>query len=132
MVAFDRWLWICSFDKYPVWDWTTLATYFFPSTIFVKKPERVEALLFIMTLALTVYAAIEYKIRLKLKENDTTIPNQIGKQVKNPSARWVFQSFNGIHVLYGKEKTVILNLKNTNAKIIELLGENYRKYYFLI
>ena len=105
---------------------------FLAATIFVKKPERVEALLFIMTLALTVYAAIEYKIRLKLKENDTTIPNQIGKQVKNPSARWVFQSFNGIHVLYGKDKPVILNLKNTNAKIIELLGENYRKYYFII
>ena len=42
------------------------------------------------------------------------------------------QSFNGIHVLYGKEKTVILNLKNINAKIIGLLGDNYRKYYFLI
>lgn len=105
---------------------------FLASTIFVKKPERVEALLFIMTLSLTVYAAIEYRIRQKLKENDTTIPNQIGKEVKNPSARWVFQSFNGIHVLYGKEKPVILNLKNINVRIIGLLGDNYRKYYFLI
>ena len=40
---------------------------FLAATIFVKKPERVEALLFIMTLSLTVYAAIEYKIRQKLK-----------------------------------------------------------------
>ena len=85
-----------------------------------------------MTLSLTVYAAIEYKIRQKLKENDTTIPNQIGKEVKNPSARWVFQTFNGIHVLYGKEKPVILNLNNINTKIIGLLGDNFRKYYFLI
>lgn len=105
---------------------------FLASTIFVKKPERVEALLFIMTLSLTVYAAIEYRIRQKLKENDETIPNQIGKEINNPSARWVFQSFNGIHVLYGFQKPVILNLKNINSKIIDLLGENFRKYYFLI
>jgi len=32
----------------------------------VKKPERVEALLFIMALCLSVYAAIEYRIRQKL------------------------------------------------------------------
>ena len=104
---------------------------FLASTIFVKKPERVEALLFIMTLSLTVYAALEYKIRQKLKEKDTTIPNQIGKEVKKPSARWVFQSFNGIHVLYTQDKNVILNLKTINNNIIELLGEMYRKYYLL-
>lgn len=105
---------------------------FLASTIFVKKPERVEALLFIMTLSLTVYAAIEYRIRQNLKENDTTLPNQIGKEVKNPSTRWVFQLFNGIHVLYGQQEPVILNLKDIHRKIIGLLGENFKKYYFII
>lgn len=105
---------------------------FIASTIFVKKPERVEALLFIMTLSLSIYAAIEYKIRQKLIENDTTLPNQIGKEVKNPSTRWVFQSFSGIHVLYGGEKPIILNLRPIQLKIINLFGHNYRKYYLLI
>lgn len=105
---------------------------FLASTIFVKKPERVEALLFIMTLSLTVYAALEYKIRQELQKQDITLPNQLGKQVKNPTARWVFQMFSGIHVLFGQEKPIVLNLKPNTLKIINLLGKNYQKYYLLI
>jgi transposase len=105
---------------------------FLASTMFVKKPERVEALLFIMTLSLTVYAALEYRIRQELQRQETTLPNQLGKQVKNPTTRWVFQLFNGIHVLLGQEKTSVLNLKPVTIKIINLLGYNYQKYYLMI
>ena len=73
---------------------------FMAATLFVKKPERIEALLFIMTLCLTVYAAIEYRIRQKLQAENQTLPNQLGKEVKNPTARWLFACFTGIHVLY--------------------------------
>jgi transposase len=105
---------------------------FLASTIFVKKPERVEALLFIMTTCLTVYAAIEYQIRQQLELKDLTFPNQLGKQVKNPTARWIFQSFSNITLLFNEasENTVILNLKPNNLFIINLLGKNYFKYYF--
>jgi transposase len=104
---------------------------FMASTIFVKKPQRVEALLFIMTLSLTIYAAIEYSIRQKLNNNNDTLPNQIGKEVKNPTTRWIFQLFSNIHVLYGNDNPLILNLLPINLKIIKLLGINYHKYYFL-
>jgi transposase len=104
---------------------------FMASTIFVKKPQRVEALLFIMTLSLTIYAAIEYTIRQKLNINNDTLPNQIGKEVKKPTTRWIFQLFSNIHVLYGNDKPLILNLLPINLKIIKLLGINYHKYYFL-
>ena len=60
---------------------------FVAASFFVKKPERVEALLFIMTLCLSVYAAIEYKARQVLIKTNQTLPNQINKQVKNPTAR---------------------------------------------
>ena len=105
---------------------------FLASTIFVKKPERVEALLFLMTLSLTVYAAIEYRIRQALKQQDLTFPNQLGKPIKNPTARWVFQCFSNITLLYNqnKPKPIILNLKPNNHLIIKLLGEKYFKYYF--
>lgn len=105
---------------------------FLASTIFVKKPERVEALLFIMTTCLTVYAAIEYRIRQQLQQQDLTFPNQLGKQVKNPTARWVFQCFSNITLLFNDtiENPVILNLKPNNLFIINLLGEKYHKYYF--
>lgn len=105
---------------------------FIAATLFVKKPETVEALLFMMTLALTVYAALEYRIRQQLDEKNETVPNQLGKQVKNPTTRWVFQCFSNIHVLYGQEKNIILNLKPINQQIINLLGDKYNKYYFLI
>lgn len=105
---------------------------FIAATLFVKKPERVEALLFIMTLALTVYAALEYKIRQQLAEKNETVPNQLGKQVKNPTTRWVFQCFSNIHVLYGQNEKKILNLKPINQQLINLLGDKYHKYYFLI
>jgi transposase len=105
---------------------------FLASTIFVKKPERVEALLFIMTTCLTVYAAIEYRIRQQLEQNDLTFPNQLGKKVKNPTARWIFQCFSNITLLFDdtSKKPLILNLKPNNLFIINLLGEKYYKYYF--
>lgn len=82
---------------------------FVASSLFVKKPERVKALLFIMTLCLTVYAALEYRLRQQLEEQQQTIPNQLGKPVKNPTMRWVFALFTGIHVLYGMPQDMVLN-----------------------
>ena len=36
---------------------------FLASSLYLKKPERIEALLMIMTCCLMIYAALEYKIR---------------------------------------------------------------------
>ena len=105
---------------------------FMASTLFVKKPERVEALLFIMTLCLSVYAAIEFRIRQALTLLNLTLPNQLGKEVKNPTARWIFACFTNITVLYLNQKQIILNIKQLHRKIIDLLGEKYHKYYLLI
>lgn len=104
---------------------------FMAATLFVKKPERVEALLFIMTLCLSVYAAIEYRVRKKLEAEKETLPNQLGKEVKNPTMRWIFACFNGIHILYTAEKKQVLNIKPLHLKVLNLLGQKYLKYYFL-
>jgi transposase len=104
---------------------------FMASTFFVKKPERIEALLFIMTLCLTVYAAIEYRIRQSLKEQNQTLPNQLAKEVKNPTARWLFSCFIGIHVLYKDNKPIILNIIPLHLKILKLFGPHFNKYYLL-
>ena len=103
---------------------------FVASNFFVKKPERLEALVFIMTLCLTIYAALEYRIRDMLKKENQTIKNQVGKPKQNPTTRWVFHLFSGIHILYGLEKNVVLNVKDVHLKILDLLGENYKKHYF--
>jgi transposase len=105
---------------------------FMASTLFVKKPERIEALLFIMTLCLTVYAAIEFRIRQALLLLNLTLPNQLGKQVKNPTARWIFTAFANITILYLNKQHKILNVKELHRKVIDLLGNEYHKYYFFM
>ncbi len=95
---------------------------FVASNVFVKKPERVQALLFIMTLCLTVYAAIEYQIRQNLAKQKKTLPNQIGKQVSNPTIRWIFELFIGVHVLHRQINPMSLKIKEISVKIIQLMG----------
>ena len=53
------------------------------------------ALLMVMTICLLVYAALEYRIRTALKEHAATFPDQKGKRIQNPTARWVFHDFVG-------------------------------------
>ena len=82
------------------------------SSFYVKKPERVEALLFVMASCLLIYTALEYRIRQALKKQDKTVADQKGKPTKIPTARWIFQLFVGIHVLElpnGKQMTLNLN-----------------------
>ncbi len=103
---------------------------FMASTFFVKKPERIEVLLMIMTLCLMVYAALEYRIRKELRDKKLTLPDQTGKPTQKPTARWIFALFAGIHILYtGDENKVCLNVKEYHTKTISMLGEQYLKYY---
>jgi len=106
---------------------------FAASTFFVEKPERVEALLMIMTLCLMVYASLEYQIRSQLEVTKTTIPNQLAKSTQKPTMRWIFQLFKGIHILFVKnEHPMCLNIKELHKTILNLMGTQYQKYYLLL
>ena len=48
---------------------------FLASSLYLKKPERIMALLMVMTVCLLVYAALEYRIRNALKDHGATFPN---------------------------------------------------------
>jgi len=104
---------------------------FLADAIFLKSPERIEALLMIMALSLMVYTALEYRIRHELQEQNLTFNNQKGKPTKKPTARWVFQCFEGIQALYIHEtnKTIILNINEQQRIIISILGKLYEKKY---
>lgn len=103
---------------------------FLASTLFLKSVSRIMSLAAIMTLCLLVYAALEYRIRTALAEASETFPNQSGHPVANPTARWVFQYFMGIHILtiHGTQ-TVLLNMNEPHRKLLKLLGDFYVKYY---
>jgi transposase len=70
---------------------------FWASSLYLKTPERIMALLMVMTVCLVVYAALAYRIRQALQGHDATCPNQHGKRVQTPTARWVLHDCVGIH-----------------------------------
>lgn len=100
------------------------------ASLFVQKPERITALLMIMTLCLLVYSALEFKTRTLLKKEQLTFNNQNRKPIQNPSMKWIFECFEGIHLLYITDnKPIVLNLEEEHVLILNLFGENYWKYY---
>jgi transposase len=100
------------------------------SSLYLNKPQRIMALLMVMTVCLLVYAALEYRIRTALKARQGTFPDQKGRPIQNPTARWVFQCFVGIHLLLiPREWPLVLNLTATHEHLLHLLGQPYQAFY---
>jgi len=108
---------------------------FFASSIFVKKPERVVALSFIMVLSLLVYRLAEHLLRCRLAQTEETVPNQVNKPTKRPTMRWMFQCFEGIdllHIRMGSRLQIqVLGLQALHHKVLRLLGPPYAHFYGL-
>jgi transposase len=108
---------------------------FLASSVFVKKPERVMALSFIMVLCLLVYRLAEHLLRSRLAATEQTIPNQVNKPTDRPTMRWIFQCFEGIDLLHiragFREHMQVLGLQPLHRKILLLLGSAYCKIYCL-
>jgi transposase len=103
---------------------------FLTSSIFLKKPQRIEALLMIMTLSLLVYASLEYKIREQLSQNDEFFPSMVkNKQTSKPTARWVFLKFEGIDTLEIGGQRFITGLQEHQTRLLNLLGRCYEAVY---
>jgi transposase len=111
--------------------------WFMVDSIFLKLPKRIEALMMIMTLTLLVYNVGQYRLRQQLKASKTTLPNQLGKQVQNPTLRWIFQIMEGIGLVHFYDgpslvRIVITNIHTVRKKIICLFGETAAKIYGII
>lgn len=103
---------------------------FLTSSLFLKKPERIEALLMIMTCSLMVYAGIEHLIRQRLVEKKAFFPDMKKKPTQRPTARWVFFCFQGISVLIiDKTATVVTNIVDRQKIILDCLGKPYWQFY---
>jgi len=109
---------------------------FFADSLFLKRPQRLMALLMVMGLSLLVYALAERKLRQALKQQGQSVPNQLGKPTQLPTMRRIFQVFEGIDVLLIIEsgkilQRRILNFLPIHSQIINLLGPQVRKCYLL-
>jgi transposase len=103
------------------------APLFFVSSLFVKKPSRMEGLLMVMTLALLVYSVAQRRMRQQLAHRNETVPNQINQPTVSPTLRWVFQLLEGIHrvrvTVQGQVHDLIEGLNDVQIKILRLFGE---------
>lgn len=103
---------------------------FLTSSIFLKKPQRIEALLMIMTLSLLVYASLEHKIRENLTKTEEFFPSMVkNKKTTRPTARWVFLKFEGIDILEIGGQSSIIGVQEHQARLLKLLGILYEAVY---
>ena len=107
---------------------------FFVSSLFIKKPSRIDPLLMIMTLSLLVYSIAQRRMRVSMKRVNETIPNQINIPSATPTLRWVFQCFEGINLVqteetYDKTNIYLDGFDELRTKIINLNGGHWLHLY---
>ena len=105
---------------------------FFTSSVFVKSPERVEAIAMLMGLCLLVYNLAQRKLRQALFTSDGSIRNQVKKLTNRPTMRWVFQMFQSVHLLLINGQEQMSNLTEERQKILNYLGQSCSRYYLRI
>jgi hypothetical protein len=55
-----------------------------------------------------VWAAIEYQVGPELPRSKQTLPNQLKKEVANPTARWLFALMAGVYMLYFNDNQMVI------------------------
>jgi extradiol dioxygenase family protein len=74
---------------------------------------------------------LEYKVRQKLHETGEHFANQLRKPSQNPTTRWIFFCFLGLHiVILNGQKRQVTNLKERHRIILRCLGPPYQKFYY--
>jgi transposase len=106
---------------------------FFVSSLFVKKPSRIQGLLMVMTLALLIYSVAQRRLRQALAHQKESLPNQINQPTQRPTLRWVFQLLEGIHrvrlLVQDQVHDLIEGLNEVQIKILRLFGQEVCQIY---
>ena len=104
---------------------------FFADSVFLKSPQRVETMAMLMGLCLLVYSLGQRELRRQLREAKTGLPNQLGKLTERPTLRWIFQCFQGIHLIIFKGVKQIVNLTEERQLTLTFFPTACQKYYIL-
>lgn len=105
---------------------------FFTSSVFVKNPERVEAIAMIMGLCLLVYNLAQRKLRQQLEATNKGVKNQVKKLTNKPTMRWIFQMFQAVHLVTTNGEKEVSNLTQERQEILQHLGKYCCQYYLII
>jgi transposase len=104
---------------------------FFTSSVFVKNPERVEAIGMIMGLCLLVYNLGQRKLRQQLSATNEGVRNQVKKLTNKPTMRWIFQIFQAVHLVTVNGEKQVSNLTQDRQDILKHLGQYCSRYYLI-
>lgn len=104
---------------------------FFADSVFLKSPQRIEALGLIMALSLLVYKIAEREIRQTLKRTGAKVKNQLGRLIARPTLRWLFQCFQSIHVYSERGITKVSNLNKERLYLLKFFPPACQRYYLL-
>ncbi len=107
---------------------------FFVSSLFIKKPSRIDALIMVMTMSLLVYSIAQRRLRATMAEVEASIPNQINQPTVTPTLRWVFQCFEGVNLIAvthtsGERQLYVDGLTELRARIIRYLSGHVGRLY---
>lgn len=69
------------------------------NAIFLKRPERIEALGLILLISLLIWRLIEHTMRIELKAADNTLPGWDNKPTQRPTSYMMTWKFKGVLVL---------------------------------
>jgi transposase len=105
---------------------------FFTDSVFLKSPERIEALTLVIGLCLLIYTLGQRLLRQNLQLTNKTVKNQLGQGTNRPTLRWIFQSFQSIHTVCIQGIQQISNLTSERLVILNLFPVTCRSYYFLL
>ena len=104
---------------------------FFADSVFLKYPSRIETMALLMGLCLLVYSLGQRQFRANLKEKKTGVKNQLGKLTDRPTLRWIFQCFQGIHLVILDGVKQIVNLTESRCETLSFFSPECQKYYIL-
>jgi len=105
---------------------------FFTDSVFLKSPERIEALALVMGLCLLVYSLGQRYLRSQLRQANSTLKNQLGQPTLAPTLRWIFQCFQAVHFLQVATVKQISNLTQERLDILKLFPASCHAYYLLM
>lgn len=107
--------------------------FFMTSSVFLKSQDRIVALGMVMCLCLLVYTIAQRFLRKQLEKLRAFLPNQLGKPTKRPTMRWIFQIFEGVHLLIHRTSSGtqerVLNMNKVRYQVLSVLGGAFEKIY---
>ena len=103
--------------------------------IYLKKESRIEAMLMIMGLIIFVNKLAQKKLRSHLQDskNNTTVPNQLGKPIKNPTFSWASYLLRNINKIRVLSNDIVIDkihgIGKAQKTIIQAFGSHAEEIY---